>query len=149
MQSRRRRKRLLVFKVLLSAAVYKAAMLSAEAKNSSINYRKLQSDLSWVLLNNNPDTDGGFFIEKLNVCKCIGTGYYESWPQIGNNTNMAGYLKDLNEKGWPAIEGFRWLSIPVIATSAASVVSVITAARSKESEIINVRPTLSHSLTEQ
>jgi hypothetical protein len=47
------------------------------------------------------------------------------------------------------IEGFRWLSIPVIATSAASAVSMITAARSKESEIINVRPTLSHSLTEQ
>jgi len=90
--------------VLLSGAIYKLAMQSAEAKNPAINYATLQKDRSWTLIYN-PKTKDGMFVKKLNVCTYLGTDYCEAYPQIGTNTALVGNIQALNAQGWPAIEG--------------------------------------------
>jgi 5-hydroxyisourate hydrolase-like protein (transthyretin family) len=90
--------------VLLSKHRYIAAMQSAEAKDSTINYRRLQADRSISLLYN-PATEDGKFSTKLAARAELPNGYYEAFPQIDyaqtiqeNNTKLARY-------GWPDYRG--------------------------------------------
>ena len=89
---------------LLSEERYIEAMQSAEAKDSTINYRRLKADRSIALLYN-PTTRDGKFSTKLNARSALVDGYYEAFPHIDyaetltqNNANLAKY-------GWPDYEG--------------------------------------------
>jgi len=89
---------------LLKRQVYIAAMLSAEAKDSTINYRKLKADRSIALLYN-PDTKDGKFSTKLNARAELLNGYYEAFPHISWATTVTENNANLNKYGWPEYTG--------------------------------------------
>jgi hypothetical protein len=79
-------------------------MRSAEAKDSSISYRRLKADRSITLLYN-PATRDGKFSTKLSARSKLPNGYYEAFPHseyaetlMENNDNLANY-------GWPDFKG--------------------------------------------
>lgn len=89
---------------LLKRDVYLAAMLSAEAKDRTINYRRLKADRSITLLYN-PDTKDGKFSTKLNARGELLNGYYEAFPHIRFATTLAENNENLNKYGWPEYVG--------------------------------------------
>ena len=89
--------------VLLTKERYIEAMRSAEAKDSSINYRRLKSDRSISLLYN-PATRDGKFSSKLNARASLTDGYYEAFPWSEYATTLAQNNANLQKYGWPACE---------------------------------------------
>ena len=89
--------------VLLTKERYIEAMRSAEAKDSSINYRRLKSDRSISLLYN-PATRDGKFSSKLNARASLTDGYYEAFPWSEYATTLAQNNANLQKYGWPAYE---------------------------------------------
>ena len=90
--------------VLLSKDRYIAAMQSAEAKNSTINYRKLQADRSITLLYN-PATGDGKFSTKLAARSELPNGYYEAFPHIDYAQTIQENNANLARLGWPDYRG--------------------------------------------
>jgi len=115
--------------VLLSGYRYVEAMKSAEAKDSSINYRRLQADRSISLLYNpatgdgkrdravclqadrsisllyNPATGDGKFSTKLAARAELANGYYEAFPQIDYAQSLQENNAKLAKYGWPEHRG--------------------------------------------
>jgi hypothetical protein len=89
--------------VLLSKERYIEAMQSAEAKDSSINYRRLKADHSISLLYN-PATRDGKFSSKLNARAGLDDGYYEAFPWSEYATTLAQNNANLQKYGWPAYD---------------------------------------------
>jgi hypothetical protein len=85
---------------LLDKKRYIAAMLSAKAKDPSINYRKIKADRSIVLLYN-PNTKDGKFSSKLNARAELANGYYEAFPHIRYADTLQKNIENLNTYGWP------------------------------------------------
>lgn len=90
--------------VLLSGYRYVEAMKSAEAKDSSINYRRLQADRSISLLYN-PATGDGKFSTKLAARAELANGYYEAFPQIDYAQTIQENNANLARLGWPDWKG--------------------------------------------
>jgi hypothetical protein len=90
--------------VLLSKERYIEAMQSAEAKDSTINYRRLKADRSISLLYN-PATRDGKFSTKLNARTALADGYYEAFPHIDYAETLAQNNANLAKYGWPDYEG--------------------------------------------
>ena len=90
--------------VLLSKHRYIAAMQSAEAKDLSINYRRLQADRSISLLYN-PATGDGKFSTKLAARAELPDGYYEAFPQIDYAQTIQANNAKLARYGWPEYRG--------------------------------------------
>lgn len=90
--------------VLLVKSVYIAAMLSAEAKDPSINYRKLQADPSIILIYN-PLTKDGIFANHLSALPYKSQGYYPAYPHIRYAQTLAKNNVNLKKYGWPKWEG--------------------------------------------
>jgi hypothetical protein len=90
--------------VLLAVTTYKSAMLSAKAKNSTIDYSTLKNDRSWTLIYN-PETADGIFIKKLNAMTYWTDGYFEAFPQAGRSRTLQQNIIAINTDGWPIIEG--------------------------------------------
>ena len=86
--------------VLLSKERYVEAMRSAEAKNSSINYRQLKADRSISLIYN-PATKDGMFSSKLNARSGLLSGYYEAYPWVEYADTLAKNNANLLQYGWP------------------------------------------------
>lgn len=89
---------------LLSEERYIEAMLSAEAKDSSINYRRLKAERSITLLYN-PATKDGKFSAKLNARAELPNGYYEAFPHIDYAETLAQNNANLAKYGWPEYTG--------------------------------------------
>jgi hypothetical protein len=89
---------------LLDKKRYLAAMVSAEAKDSTINYRRIQADRSITLLYN-PSTKDGKFSTKLNARGELLNGYYEAFPHVRFATTLAENNENLAKYGWPDYEG--------------------------------------------
>jgi hypothetical protein len=85
---------------LLAEERFIEAMQSAEAKDSTINYRKLKADRSITLLYN-PATRDGKFSSKLNARAALADGYYEAFPHIDYAETLAQNIANLNKYGWP------------------------------------------------
>lgn len=83
---------------------YKAAMLTAEAKNRDVDYAEIQRGL-WTLAYN-PATRDALFVKRLDLL-ALADGYYEAFPlnTVLPLSTRAKVLADLNENGWPEIEG--------------------------------------------
>ena len=90
--------------VLLSGYRYVEAMKSAEAKDSSINYRRLQADRSLALLYN-PATRDGKFSTKLAAKSELVNGYYEAFPHIDYAQTIQENNAALSRLGWPDYRG--------------------------------------------
>lgn len=90
--------------VLLSKHRYIEAMQSAEAKDSTINYRRLQADRSISLLYN-PATEDGKFSTKLAARSELANGYYEAFPQIDYAQTIQENNANLARLGWPDYRG--------------------------------------------
>lgn len=90
--------------VLLSKERYVEAMKSAEAKDSTINYRKLKADRSISLLYN-PATGDGKFTTKLKALSELTNGYYEAFPHIEYAETLAQNNANLSKYGWPDYRG--------------------------------------------
>ena len=90
--------------VLLSGYRYVEAMKSAEAKDSSINYRRLQADRSISLLYN-PATGDGKFSTKLAARAELINGYYEAFPHIDYAQTIQENNAALARLGWPDYRG--------------------------------------------
>ena len=90
--------------VLLSKHRYIAAMQSAEAKDSTINYRVLQANRSISLLYN-PETGDGKFSTKLAARSELVNGYYEAFPQIDYAQSVQENNQNLVARGWPDWKG--------------------------------------------
>ena len=90
--------------VLLSGYRYVEAMKSAEAKDSSINYRRLQADRSISLLYN-PATGDGKFSTKLAARAELANGYYEAFPHIDYAQTIQENNANLARLGWPDWRG--------------------------------------------
>ena len=90
--------------VLLSEERYIEAMQSAEAKDRSINYRRLKADRSISLLYN-PATGDGKFSTKLAARAELLNGYYEAFPHIDYAETLAQNNANLAKYGWPEYEG--------------------------------------------
>jgi len=86
--------------VLLTKERYIEAMQSAEAKDGSINYRRLKADWSISLLYN-PATRDGKFSSKLNARAGLADGYYEAFPWSEYATTLAQNNANLQKYGWP------------------------------------------------
>lgn len=89
---------------LLSEERYVEAMKSAEAKDSSISYRKLKADRSIALLYN-PATRDAKFSTKLNARAELANGYYEAFPHIDYAETLQQNNANLAKCGWPDYEG--------------------------------------------
>lgn len=90
--------------VLLSKHRYIEAMQSAEAKDPSINYRRLQADRSITLLYN-PATGDGKFSTKLAARAELANGYYEAFPHIDYAQTIQENNANLARLGWPDWRG--------------------------------------------
>ncbi len=89
--------------VLLSKERFVEAMRSAEAKDSSISYRRLKADRSIALLYN-PATRDGRFSTKLAARAGLADGYYEAFPHIEYAETLAENNANLQKFGWPDYE---------------------------------------------
>lgn len=89
--------------VLLSRERFIEAMRSAEAKDSSISYRRLKADRSIALLYN-PATRDGRFSTKLAARAGLAEGYYEAFPHIEYAETLAQNNANLQKFGWPDYE---------------------------------------------
>jgi len=89
--------------VLLSKERFIEAMRSAEAKDRSINYRRLKADRSIALLYN-PATGDGRFSTKLAARAGLVEGYYEAFPHIEYAETLAQNNANLQKYGWPDYE---------------------------------------------
>jgi hypothetical protein len=89
---------------LLSEERYIEAMLSAEAKDRTIDYRRLKADRSITLLYN-PATKDGKFSTKLNARAELPNGYYEAFPHIDYAETVAENNANLKKYGWPEYTG--------------------------------------------
>ena len=89
---------------LLTATTYRVAMLSAKAKNSTIDYSTLKNDRSWTLIYN-PETEDGIFVKKLDAMTYWTAGYFEAFPQAGRSRTLQQNIIEINTNGWPTIEG--------------------------------------------
>jgi len=89
--------------VLLSKERFVEAMRSAEAKDSSISYRRLKADRSIALLYN-PATRDGRFATKLTARAGLADGYYEAFPHIEYAETLAQNNANLLMYGWPDYE---------------------------------------------
>lgn len=89
--------------VLLSKERFVEAMRSAEAKDSSISYRRLKADRSIALLYN-PATRDGKFSTKLAARAGLADGYYEAFPHIEYAETLAQNNANLQKYGWPDYE---------------------------------------------
>lgn len=89
--------------VLLSRERFVDAMRSAEAKDSSISYRRLKADRSIALLYN-PATRDGRFSTKLAARASLAEGYYEAFPHIEYAETLAKNNANLQKYGWPDYE---------------------------------------------
>jgi 5-hydroxyisourate hydrolase-like protein (transthyretin family) len=89
--------------VLLSKERYLEAIRSAEAKDRTVNYRKLKADRSISLLYN-PATEDGKFTSKLNARSELANGYYEAFPHIDYAETLAQNNANLLKYGWPEYE---------------------------------------------
>jgi hypothetical protein len=87
---------------ILDLDVFVAALKSAEAKNSEVNYEILQK--GYLALTYNPYTKDGIFVQRLNI-KELPANYYDAYPQTGpyRQTTLKGTLENLRnpEIGWP------------------------------------------------
>ncbi len=90
--------------VLLVADTYRIAILSAKAKNPTVDYSTLKNDRSWTLIYN-PETQDGIFCKKLEAMTYWASGYYEAFPQAGLSRTLKQNIAAINENGWPAIAG--------------------------------------------
>jgi hypothetical protein len=90
--------------VLLAKSVYTAAIQSAEAKDRTINYRKLQADPSIILIYN-PLTKDGIFTSRLGALSYKEEGYYPAWPHVRYAQTLAENNANLKKYGWPKWEG--------------------------------------------
>lgn len=86
--------------VLLSKERFIEAIRSAEAKESSISYRRLKADRSIALLYN-PATRDGRFSTKLAARAGLADGYYEAFPHIDYAETLAQNNANLQKYGWP------------------------------------------------
>jgi len=86
--------------VLLSKERFIEAMRSAEAKDSSISYRRLKADRSISLLYN-PATRDGKFSTKLAARAGLADGYYEAFPHSEYAETLAENNANLQKYGWP------------------------------------------------
>jgi|GEM_PF-1141985 len=92
-------------RLLLSADVYKVAILSAEAKDTTKkDYKTLQYDRSWTLIYN-PTTEDGMFCNKLEAMTYWASGYYEVFPRAGYSQTLKQNIDKINSDGWPVIGG--------------------------------------------
>ncbi len=89
--------------VLLSKERFVEAMRSAEAKDSSISYRRLKADRSIALLHN-PATRDGRFSTKLAARAGLADGYYEAFPHIEYAETLTQNNANLQKFGWPDYE---------------------------------------------
>lgn len=89
--------------VLLSKERFIEAMRSAEAKDSSISYRRFKADRSIALLYN-PATRDGRFSTKLAARAGLTDGYYEAFPHIEYAETLAQNNANLLKYGWPDYE---------------------------------------------
>ena len=89
--------------VLLNKFRYLEAIRSAEAKDRTINYRKLKSDRSISLIYN-PATEDGQFVLKLTARSYLPQGYYEAFPHIDYAETLAQNNANLKTQGWPEYE---------------------------------------------
>ena len=89
---------------ILEIDVYKAAILTAKAKNRDIDYAELREGL-WTLAYN-PATEDALFVRRLDLL-ALADGYYEAYPlnTVLPLDTRAKVLSDLAGNGWPAIEG--------------------------------------------
>jgi hypothetical protein len=94
----------MITSALLSEERYIEAMQSAEAKDGTINYRKLKADRSISLLYN-PATRDGKFSSKLNARSELPNGYYEAFPHIDYAETLAENNANLKKYGWPDYRG--------------------------------------------
>jgi len=89
--------------VLLSRERFIEAMRSAEAKDSSISYRRLKAD-RFIALLYNPATRQGRFSTKLAARASLVDGYYEAFPHIEYAETLAQNSANLKKYGWPDYE---------------------------------------------
>jgi hypothetical protein len=89
---------------LLSEERFLEAMASAETKDRSINYAKLKSNPSIVLLYN-PSTGDGKFSTKLMARAELQNGYYQAYPHVDYAETLAQNNANLQKYGWPDYEG--------------------------------------------
>jgi hypothetical protein len=78
-------------------------MQSAEAKDRSINYRRLRADRSISLLYN-PATGDGKFSTKLTARAELANGYYEAFPHMDYAQTIAENNANLARLGWPELQ---------------------------------------------
>jgi len=78
-------------------------MRSAEAKDSSISFRRLKADRSIALLYS-PATRDGRFSTKLAARAGLADGYYEAFPHIEYAETLAQNNANLLKYGWPDYE---------------------------------------------
>jgi hypothetical protein len=90
--------------VLLVKSIYTAAIQSAEAKDRSINYRKLKADPSIILIYN-PLTKDGIFTTPLGALPYKAEGYYPAYPHVRYAQTLAENNANLKKFGWPKWEG--------------------------------------------
>ena len=89
--------------VLLTKERFIEVMQSAEAKDGSINYRRLKADRSISLLYN-PAIRDGKFSSKLNARSSMEDGYYEAFPWSEYATTLAQNNANLQKYDWPAYD---------------------------------------------
>ena len=89
--------------VLLTKERYIEAMRSAEAKDGSVNYRRLKADRSISLLYNPANRDGKFS-SKLDARAGLAEGYYEAFPWSEYAKTLAQNNANLQKYGWPAYD---------------------------------------------
>jgi len=89
--------------VLLLRNRYLWAIRSAEAKDPSIDYRRLKVDRSICLLYN-PTTGDGMFSSRLDARTSLPDGYHEAYPWMNFSETLAENNEYLNAHGWPAYE---------------------------------------------
>jgi hypothetical protein len=89
--------------VLMLKTRYLRAIRSAEAKDSTINYRLLKSDRSISLLYN-PITGDGKFSTKRTARAALEDGYYQAYPWIDFAETLAENNANLQKHGWPDYE---------------------------------------------
>jgi hypothetical protein len=86
--------------VLMLKNRYLRALRSAEAKDATINYRRLKTDRSISLLYN-PLTGDGKFSTRLDARAALADGYYQAYPWIGFAETLAENNANLLKRGWP------------------------------------------------
>ena len=89
--------------ILLSKDRFIEAMRSAQAKDSSISYRRLKADRSIALLYN-PATRDGRFSTKLAARAGLADGYYKAFPHIEYSETLAQNNANLQKYRWPDYE---------------------------------------------